>query len=228
MTQTYPVNEYQVQIASGRTGTIRKAVEEDLPRIAAIHQKAFSNFFLTRLGGEFLRRYYRLVLRYRAGIVLVSESCGALEGFACGFIDPAEFYRLMSCNSRLFVLPAMRALVRQPSLATRVLRAVQRIQRPASGELAPSCELSSVAVAPEAGGRGLGKALVEAFLERAWSMGARRVCLTTDADANEPANALYRKTGFQHTRRFLRYHGRWMNEYVMQRSEAAGSRGMRP
>ena len=227
MTPTYPVNEYQVQIASDRTGAIRKAVEEDLPRIAAIHQKAFSNFFLTRLGGEFLLRYYRLVLHYRAGIVLVSELYGALEGFACGFIDPAEFYRLMSRNSRLFVLPALTALVREPSLATRILRAVQRIQTSASGELAPSCELSSVAVAPDAGGRGLGKALVQAFLEQAWSMGARRIYLTTDADANEPANALYRKTGFQHTRRFLRHHGRWMNEYVMHRFEEAGSWGMR-
>ena len=39
--------------------------------------------------------YYALVLDYRTGIMLVSERPGVLEGFACGFVDPAEFYQLM-------------------------------------------------------------------------------------------------------------------------------------
>ena len=44
---------------------------------------------------------------------------------------------------------------------------------------------------------------------------------TTDADGNEMANALYRKSGFQHTRRFLQRKGRWMNEYVIDRGDQA-------
>ena len=79
-----------------------------------IHQKAFSHFFLTRLGGEFLRNYYALVLHYRAGIMLVSEGPEALQGFACGFVDPAEFYRLMWRSRRTFVLPVISALAPSP------------------------------------------------------------------------------------------------------------------
>jgi ribosomal protein S18 acetylase RimI-like enzyme len=198
---------------------------DDLPGIVTIHQKAFSNFFLTRLGGEVLRRYYALVLNYRAGIVLVSERSGILDGFACGFVEPAEFYRLMWRNRRNFVFPALSAMVRHPSLAAGVLYGVQRIQSSASKGPARSCELSSIAVAPEAGGNGLGKALVQAFVAQALSMAAECVYLTTDADGNDQANALYRQVGFQHTQRFLQRQGRWMNEYVIDHLEAGETIG---
>lgn len=228
MTPKYPMDDLPARTASGRTGVIRNARAEDLPRMVTIHQKAFSHFFLTRLGGEFLRRYYGLVLSYRAGIVLVSEGRGVLEGFACGFVDPAEFYRLMWRNRRMFVLPALAALVRHPCLAAKVLHGVQRIQTSASQGPARSCELASIAVTPEASGSSLGKALVQAFLVQAWSMDAQCVYLNTDADGNEPANALYLKTGFRHTRRFLQRKGRWMNEYVINHFAAGDSCGVRP
>ena len=222
MTPEYPMNDRQVWTASGRTVVIRKAMASDLPRMVAIHQRAFSHFFLTRLGREFLLRYYGLVLSYGAGIVLVSEVQGVLEGFACGFVDPAEFYGLMWRNRRIFVLPALAALIHHPSLAAKVLHGVQRIQTSASQGPARSCELASIAVTPEAGGSSLGKALVKAFLAQAWLMDAEYVYLTTDADGNESANALYQKTGFRHTRRFLQRKGRWMNEYVINHFAAGG------
>ena len=215
MTSRYPTDGYAGGIARGPTHLVRQATAGDLSGIITVHQKAFSNFFLTRLGDEFLRRYYALVLDYRASIVLVSERCGILEGFVCGFVEPPEFYRLMWCNKRAFALPALSALLRHPSLATGMLRGVQRVQSSASKGPARSCELSSIAVAPEAGGNGLGRALVQAFVAWASSMDAQCVYLTTDADSNEPANALYRQVGFQHTQRFLQRKGRWMNEYVI-------------
>jgi len=218
----------QAQIATGRADIVRRATVEDLPGIVTIHQRAFSNFFLTRLGSEFLHRYYGLVLNCSGGIVLVSEENGILKGFVCGFVEPAEFYRLMRRNGRIFVLPALSALLRHPSLAANVLNGVLRIQTLASQGPARSCELSSIAVSPDAGSSGLGKALVRAFLAQAWSMEAQCVYLTTDADGNGQANALYRKAGFQHTRRFLQRKGRWMNEYIIHRMEAGDTCEMRP
>ena len=200
---------------------VRQARTDDLAGIVSIHQKAFSHFFLTRLGTEFLRFYYELVLNYHAGIVLVSEGRDSLEGFVCGFVDPAEFYRLMWRNKWPFVLPALSALVRHPSLAAKILYGIQRIQTSASQVSACSCELSSIAVAPEAGGNGLGKTLVQAFLEQSWSMNAQCVYLTTDTEDNDRANALYREIGFQQARCFLQRKGRWMNEYVMHRQTAS-------
>ena len=213
MMQTHPET-------AGRSSFVRKARESDLPGIVAIHRKAFSHFFLTRLGSEFLRNYYGLVLSHRTGIIMVSEGAGNLEGFACGFVDPAEFYQSMWRAKWTFALPVLTALVRCPSLAAKVLNGVHRIQTPASEWPAGSCELSSIAVAPEACGNGVGKVLMREFLGQARLLSAHCVYLTTDADGNDAVNAFYRDVGFQHTRRFLQRKGRWMNEYVINGTEA--------
>lgn len=194
---------------------IRRASADDLPGIVEIHRKSFGNFFLTRLGSEFLHRYYRFVLDYPYGIVLVSEGRSTLQGFACGFVDPAGFYRLMWRGKRSFAVPVLSALVRHPQLIKKVLYGVRRIQGTAARWPDGSCELSSIAVAPERAGNGLGKALIDSFLGEARSMHARYVFLTTDAEGNDAVNAFYRNAGFRHTRRFFHGEGRWMNEYVI-------------
>jgi ribosomal protein S18 acetylase RimI-like enzyme len=222
MTRTYPTNESPSKMER-HSAAVRKATVNDLPGIVKIHRQAFSHFFLTRLGSEFLESYYGLVLDYRHGIVLVSEGRDVLAGFACGFVDPAEFYQLMWRSRRIFALPVLSALFRHPSLAAKVLYGVHRIQTPASELPLRSCELSSIAVAPEMSGNGLGKTLMRAFLAEAQSMDAQRVYLTTDADGNDAANAFYRDVGFQRTRRFLQRKGRWMNEYVINGNEVGNS-----
>jgi len=222
MRRACPTAEDSCKMGSG-TDVVRKATANDLPGIVTIHRKAFSNFFLTRLGDEFLRKYYRLVLNYHSGIILVSETESVLKGFACGFVDPAEFYQLMWQTRLTFALPVVSALVRHPSLITKVVYGVQRIQTPASEWPVRSCELSSIAIAPENSGNGFGKALIRAFLAQARSMDADCVYLTTDAEGNDAANAFYLDIGFQHTRRFLQHEGRWMNEYVINDLEARGN-----
>jgi ribosomal protein S18 acetylase RimI-like enzyme len=194
---------------------VREATASDIPGIVSIHQKAFSNFFLTRLGGEFLRMYYTLVLNYHSGIMLVSDERKTLRGFACGFIDPTGFYHSMWQAKMTFAPPVLSALARHPSLITRVLHGVQRVHAPTVNWPERSCELSSIAVAPEVLGKGIGKDLMRAFLAQARLMEARCVYLTTDAERNGAANAFYRDIGFEQTRRFLRPEKRWMNEYVI-------------
>lgn len=213
-----PADPYPIPIEH-QTDVIRRAAARDLARIVEIHQESFANFFLTRLGSEFLRRYYSLVLDYHSGIILVSERQSALQGFACGFVNPADFYERMWRAKLTFSVPVLSALVRQPHLIKKVLYGVRRIHTNASAWPERSCELSSIAVAPEGTGNGFGKALIEAFLAQARSMSARCVFLTTDAEGNDAVNAFYRNVGFRHTRRFLQSEGRWMNEYVINESE---------
>jgi len=222
LTRTYPTNDPASTIGA-HSGLVRKATVNDLPDIVSIHLKVFRQYFLTRLGSGFLHEYYDLVLNYRAGIMLVSEGPRALEGFVCGFADPAEFYRSMWRHKRAFALPVLTALLRHPSLTTNVLNGVRRIQTPASEWPTRSCELSSIAVTPEKSSNGLGKALMKAFLAHARWMAAQCVYLTTDADGNEAANTFYRDVGFRHTRRFLQRKGRWMNEYVINGTEGGTS-----
>lgn len=200
--------------------SVRQATLDDLEGIVVAHQKAFAHFFLTQLGPEFLRVYYRLVLTYSTGIVLVSSHQDIVNGFVCGFVNPGEFYRRMWQNRWAFVAPAMSALARRPSLTTQILNGVKRIQNSACLEQQRSCELSSIAVLPEASSQGLGKTLMRAFVAQSWSMNADCIYLTTDAERNPRANTLYHESGFQLARRFLQRRGRWMNEYVICRKPA--------
>jgi ribosomal protein S18 acetylase RimI-like enzyme len=206
---------YDYSAVSGENqGVIRPARREDLKDIVAVHETAFPNSFLTQLGRGFLRKYYALVISYRGGILLVKGGrASRVEGFVCGFVNPEGFYGRMSQRKGLFVWPILSALLRRPSLAGRIIHSVQRVKRHRARTV--TCELSSLAVRPELSGRGTGKALVGAFIERAWSLGAQQVALQTDANNSEPANALYRRVGFQLSRRFQRQKGRWMNEYVI-------------
>jgi ribosomal protein S18 acetylase RimI-like enzyme len=61
---------------------------------------------------------------------------------------------------------------------------------------AEDCWLEDLYVADAARGSGLGRAMVEAVLDRACARGCRRVELDVN-DQNEPAQALYRALGFE-------------------------------
>ena len=214
MTQTHFLHYGQPAVSGENQGFIRPANREDLSDIVAVHESAFANSFLTQLGRGFLRKYYALVVSYRGGILLVKgRRASRVEGFVCGFVNPEVFYGRMSQSKGLFVWPILCALIRHPSLIGRILHGVQRVERHRARTV--SCELSSLAVRPELGGRGTGKALVSAFIERAWCLGAQQVVVQTDKNENEPANAFYRRVGFQLSQRFQRQKGRWMNEYVI-------------
>jgi [ribosomal protein S18]-alanine N-acetyltransferase len=67
------------------------------------------------------------------------------------------------------------------------------------GRLAGSAELVSVAVAPEARGKGAASALLESALRRLARRGAERLNLVVRA-TNEPARAFYEKYGFRRLR----------------------------
>jgi len=214
MTQRHIGNCERTAASGEENDAIRPARTSDLPGIVSLHQRAFRSSFLTQLGNRFLGCYYALVLGYPGGILIVRDGSEGLEGFACGFVEPERFYRRMSQNKWRFSLPVLAAVVRHPSLARRIAQGIQRVEKHVDKNIARSCELSSVAVSPESRGRGVGPSLVSAFLLQARFRRADQVYLDTDAD-NGPANLLYHNAGFHLCRRFQRYEGRWMNEYVI-------------
>lgn len=70
---------------------------------------------------------------------------------------------------------------------------------------ADEAELLSVAVDPEARGRGLGRRLVEEGLDRVREQGAR-TCYLEVRPGNEPARSLYRSLGFRRIGRRRAYY----------------------
>ena len=141
-----------------------------------------------------------------------------LRDFVAGVIDPARFYSIMRSRPLSYTVGIAAGLVRHPSLLRKVYSNCRRVSDEAATDRdATGCELTSIGVAPEIQGRGLGRALVRQFLVRAWARGAHSVYLTTDTDDNATANALYIKSGFQLWRAFSRSDQRRLNEYVIMR-----------
>ena len=83
--------------------------------------------------------------------------------------------------------------------------------------------MSSIAVRPVSTNRGVGKALVREFLDRARELQAVEVYLTTDAENNESTNAFYRRLGFQLKETFITPRGRPLNEFIFPLQERRGN-----
>ncbi|HUA84884.1 MAG TPA: GNAT family N-acetyltransferase [Bryobacteraceae bacterium] len=206
-------------VGPGRAGMVRRAEPADIPEVARIHVQAFPKSFLTALGRPFLQVYYRLVSSDPGGIFLVHENSTGIDGFAAGFLQPLEFYRRMKDARWTILRCLLLAVGRRPWVARRILYHVRQMMLGKRREHSNECELSSIGVAPQASHRGIGTALVQTFLDTAWSHGASCVYLTTDAVGNAEVESFYRRLGFELRGDFSQYSGRRMNEYALRRDK---------
>ena len=74
-------------------------------------------------------------------------------------------------------------------------------------------ELSSIGVAPTAKSKGIGSKLVDYLKETEKTSDCEYICLETDAENNDGANAFYVKNGFTLEREYTTKEDRKMNEY---------------
>lgn len=194
---------------------VRRAGRSDIDFIVAVHQRAFPDFYMTRMGPAFLRTYYRTVLACEGGQLFVAEADGRCLGFVAGSLDPARFYAFMSQRKALFIWPAFLGIIRRPTLIGRTLfnRSRVRLASRAREVDANTAELSSIGVDPLAASRGVGGDLLQAFTESALAGGSDCISLTTDARDNQRVNSFYLKHGFSLVTQFVSASDREMNEY---------------
>lgn len=199
------------------TPVVRPLEDRDVPAVVEIHLAAFPNFFLTFLGREFLRTYYRCIVEFRQ-IGFVADQGGEMSGFVTGIENGAGFYRraLMAHGAR-FCLAALRAVLEQPVVVIpRLARAV--LKRPSGGpehSSARATSLTSIAVKPTSSGGGIGHALVAAFRDESARRGFRTIFLETDADDNAAALRFYEREGFLLWRTYTTKEGRRLHEFRM-------------
>lgn len=186
---------------------------------AVVHGQAFPNHFLSSLGPAFLTEYYRSVSREPDAIALAARTTGGLIGLCVGSPDPRGFYtRLLARRWWRFAPLAAFAAIRNPSRTLRLLRGVRHASQQV--ERSDVCGLFSLAVAPDAQRRGVGSALVEAFIAQSMHDGCTQVVLETDNDDNERVNLFYERLGFALNDRFTTPEGRHMRRYVMNLRDA--------
>ena len=183
--------------------------------VVRIHLQGFPSFFLTFLGPRFLREFYRSFLADPVGVGFVaSDSAGQVIGAVVGSVDPRGYFtRLLTRRWWAFCLASIGAIARRPFCVPRLFRAVCYRGEAPSGPV--RALLSSIVVSPVAQGRGVGKVLINRWLEEARRRGACGCYLTTDAEGNNAVNSFYQKTGWRLESSYVTKEGRRMNRYVL-------------
>ena len=195
---------------------------EDIGSAVRLHLHAFPDFFLSQLGPRFLREFYLSFLMDPVAMAFVARNqSDGVVGAIVGPLDPRGYFsRLLRRRWWAFCLASLAALLRSPSSAPRLARAlVYRGEAPGGPFRAL---LSSIAVSPGLQGKGIGRALVLRWLDEARSRGASGCYLTTDAENNDPVNRFYLSQGWKVESAYTTPEGRKMNRYVYDFDFPAG------
>jgi len=189
---------------------------DHVPAVVDIHLRAFPGFFLTFLGRRFLKTFYRSFLSETTAISWVAEDpqSGRVLGAVFGTTSPASFYKRIAARRwAAFAWAAAGAVGRRPLVLGRLVRALSyRGDPPKEPGYAL---LSSIAVAPETQGRGVGLALLGRFAAEAEGRSCRAAYLTTDALGNDAVNSFYGRAGWRVESTFETPEGRKMNRLIL-------------
>ncbi|HWL97938.1 MAG TPA: GNAT family N-acetyltransferase [Nocardioidaceae bacterium] len=184
----------------------------DLGFVVREHRRHFPHGFFARLGGGFLREYYRAFLTSAKSRTVVAELDGAPVGYLVGVTDPAAHRsHVVHRHGRVLVARAVAAMLVRPSLAFRFLRTrvglyTRKLLRrgprvPSGGSVEASDDgcatavLTHVAVTPEAQSIGIGTELIDRFDREVAGVGCDRLALVT-ASGDDGAGPYYRRRGW--------------------------------
>jgi len=194
---------------------IRPLECEDVDTVVSVHLRAFPSFFLSFLGPRFLREFYGSFLVDPMGLGFVAvDGGGRVLGVVVGPLNPAGYFkRLLKRRWWAFCLASISAVLRRPKVLPRLFRAVVYRGEAPTGPV--RALLSSIAVDPQVQGGGVGRKLVERWVQEVRAAGGSGCFLTTDAEGNEAVNAFYRKLGWKLESSYSTKEGRRMNRYVL-------------
>jgi GNAT superfamily N-acetyltransferase len=182
--------------------------------VVSVHLKAFPGFFLSFLGKRFLSEFYKSFMEDSQGIGFVAQGDNEeILGVVVGALNPEGYFkRLLKRRWWEFGVASVNAILRKPSSIPRLVRAMfYRGDAPTGQKRAL---LSSIAVTPDAQGKGIGKLLVSRWVEEAVYRGSKGCYLTTDAENNELVKSFYESLGWKMGGSYVTPGGRRMNRYV--------------
>ncbi len=180
--------------------------------IAELHAKAFPRFFLTQMGKGFLYELYRGYMEDINSGIIIAKDDNYLIGFIAYSKDyPKFFKRLIRKRLINFALYSLLALLRNPIIIKRLLRAFKKSEDVVKGE--SYVELASICVDPNAQCSGVGSKLIDHLKDKVDFQKYAYINLETDSEGNDSVNRFYIKNGFKLEKQFITPEGRKMNEY---------------
>ena len=148
--------------------------------------------FLSSLGVRFLRLLYSVLIPSESSAVFVARADGVTVGFIAGTRDTGEFYRDFLRRHFFSASWTLLPWLLRPRTLLRIFETV----RHGVGDGRADAELLSMAVAPAARRRGLGREFIETLLSWASATGVDSMKVVVGS-TNIPAVALYEGSGFE-------------------------------
>jgi ribosomal protein S18 acetylase RimI-like enzyme len=172
--------------------------EHDLKRLAALHRSVMHTL-LADLGLPIVTKYYQVVRSDLSviGICAVNSS-NDLVGWALGSPDPAAVNKKLRHPLAWFLAQLLQVAVTRPRALSQLVASVFSSSAPMEHD---AIELTYIGVAASAQGKGLGRALLDMFVEESRARSYHSVVLSVE-DENKAAISLYEKSGFKVSRSF--------------------------
>ena len=176
---------------------IVKILEYHINQVIEIHIAAFPGFFLSELGNDVLRVFYKSLLQDKTTIFYGVKNEGELVGFFVASLKPKGLYtRLFFKNISRFILPLFFSFLKNLSLLKRMMTSASSSSKLEVSTIYPA-SLLSICVSPAHAGNGIGKILLST-LEKELQLRKRHgYYLTTDANNNNATNQFYLNFGFK-------------------------------
>ena len=128
---------------------IQKATRNDIEAIVRVHEAAFPDFFLTKLGTTFLKLYYNSVMHHKDGVLLACKMEGIIIGLCAGTVLSAGFNtKLIKANIFKFGIESMKLLFTKPKALIHLLKNMSK-EDSSAGDDGKYAELLSIAVDPK-------------------------------------------------------------------------------
>ncbi len=174
--------------------------EVDIKQLASLHYKVMHTL-LSDLGLPFVLRYYQIA-RSDTSVIGVCgiNSSGEIIGWAMGSPHPDRINSSLRKPLPWFAAQMFRVMFTRPVVLLQLVASL--LSSSAETDIKKDeIELTYIGVVPNQRGKGLGKKLLNAFVESSSSNGYRSVVLSVETD-NSDAIALYERSGFKIARTY--------------------------
>lgn len=195
---------------------IRSATQIDAATLANAHIKVFPNFFLSTLGLDFLKVYYRALINYPETLCYVAEEKNVIVGYVVGRMRTKGYLkRVVKSNMFTFMLQGIKLLFTKPGA---LLRLVMNLEKKSDEKIVVDnqdyAEIGLIGVNPEMKGKGIGRALLNTLEECLRSKSVEKLSLTTDFYNNDTTLMAYKAWGFNVLYEFTAYPNRKMYRLI--------------
>jgi len=173
---------------------------DDIQRVAVLHHSVMHTL-LSDLGLPTVLRYYQLAQADPKvlGLCAVSTS-GDVLGWATGSPHPDKINARLRSPLPWFVLQMVRLMFTRPLVFWQLISSVLSTSNQAAIKN-DAIELTYIGVSSDKRGTGVGRKLLNAFIESSRSKGYHSVILSVEKE-NSPAITLYEAAGFKIVKTF--------------------------